>query len=294
MNTTAGNTTKSKSDILGISVFSAICLSTFGLGVWQVKRYYWKIDLIESIKQASHEEPGVLKSSTVQASSSGRLDGLDGKVMTITGHFDHGSELTLGPRSAPVSLLGYAAQGMATNPQGYYIITPFIIEDGEDQCKDTVIFVNRGWVPKSEVNYDRPSGSTTISCVIGNEEKAGTFAPKNDPKSKNLLWLERKAILNGTTMTSLDYPAVLAECVNENEEEKTADKTPFDKKQKSGVVQKFPFAKHLSDLQDQYVTPSTHIVYAVTWFSLAVAGCLMTYSKFKGNSRIARAIRTKK
>jgi cytochrome oxidase assembly protein ShyY1 len=107
---------KKKKDVLGMAVFSTICLSTMGLGIWQVKRYFWKVDLIETIKHASHAAPVVLDAARMRSSST--MNDLEGKVALVTGRFDHNNEIYLGPRSAPTSLLGYAAQGMATNPQG--------------------------------------------------------------------------------------------------------------------------------------------------------------------------------
>jgi hypothetical protein len=38
-------------------------------------------------------------------------------------------ELLLGPRASPPGLITPAAQGMATNPQGFYVITPLKVHD---------------------------------------------------------------------------------------------------------------------------------------------------------------------
>ena len=43
----------------------------------------------------------------------------------------------------------------------------------------------------------------------------------------------------------------------------------------------FPFAKPLAQLQEQIVAPETHFVYALTWFTLATAGLVMTFVKFR-------------
>ena len=48
-----------------------------------------------------------------------------GQRIIIVGEFDHANEVKIGPRAAPPGLITDAAQGMATNPQGYFIITPF-------------------------------------------------------------------------------------------------------------------------------------------------------------------------
>ena len=46
-------------------------------------------------------------------------------------------------------------------------------------------------------------------------------------------------------------------------------------------VTSFPAPRRLSQLNEQHVTPFTHLVYAATWFSLAVAGGFMTYNMFR-------------
>jgi hypothetical protein len=42
----------------------------------------------------------------------------------VSGTFLHALELPVGPRAAPPSVHG-PAQGLGTNPQGFYILTPF-------------------------------------------------------------------------------------------------------------------------------------------------------------------------
>jgi cytochrome oxidase assembly protein ShyY1 len=78
--------------------------------------------------------------------------------------------------------------GLAVNPQGYYVITPFKRTDG------TIVFINRGWVAMKETNWLRPSGVTTLSTVVSHPEKENTFTPVNNPASMKLLWVEADAL----------------------------------------------------------------------------------------------------
>ena len=55
----------------------------------------------------------------------------------------------------------------------------------------------------------------------------------------------------------------------------------------------YPAPRRMKDIEEHHVTPFTHIVYAVTWFSLAFAGTLMTYSMFKRKRLILRKNRRK-
>mmetsp|Transcript_20144 Transcript_20144/g.28873 ORF Transcript_20144/g.28873 Transcript_20144/m.28873 type:complete len:278 (+) Transcript_20144:76-909(+) len=247
-------------DKIGIVVFSSICIGTFSLGVWQIQRYHWKTNKIDSMKDSLSCEP--VDALTLNNDFSK----LNGRRIKIKGYFDHSKELKLGLRSAPVSLAG-SAQGLAMNAQGYYIITPFIREDG------TKVFVNRGWVPK-RVDTDnsfvyRPTQIMSIVCTVSNEEKSGSFAPVNDPKTGNLYWLEGKALQQHIGEGD-DKPQVILEA--------TADSSLTDRAN-SPVV--FPFARDVSEMGEHHIAPITHLVYAVTWFSLSAAGFFMTYLKFR-------------
>lgn len=58
-----------------------------------------------------------------------KLNSLKGRKISLTGQFDYTKEILLGPRSAP-GLATEKAQGMATNPQGYFVITPLYLNNG--------------------------------------------------------------------------------------------------------------------------------------------------------------------
>ena len=82
---------------------------------------------------------------------------------------------------------------MATNPQGYYVITPLYREDG------SLVFVNRGWVPKSmeACKWSRPEGHVNVVAVLIGGETKQKFSPDNSEviKAQQLLWLEVPALL---------------------------------------------------------------------------------------------------
>jgi cytochrome oxidase assembly protein ShyY1 len=67
--------------------------------------------------------------SFLEISLKTKLSSMKGQRISVTGTFDHSKEIILGPRSAP-GLVTEKAQGMATNPQGYFIITPLYLNDG--------------------------------------------------------------------------------------------------------------------------------------------------------------------
>ena len=102
--------------IAGIAFFSTICVTAIGLGVWQTKRYNWKVGLIEASKKKVDDaaEPVPLLSQSDLVSYATQMRG---RRVTITGTFDHSKEILVGPRSSPPGLMGAVAQGLAINPQ---------------------------------------------------------------------------------------------------------------------------------------------------------------------------------
>ena len=246
-------------DTLGVVVFSSIVAGTFGLGCWQVQRYTWKVRVSAEEKERYLRAPSVLPSAQSQLDLQESVKQLRGCRVSTTGVFLHDKEVLLGPRSPPAGLIGDAAQGLATNPQGYYVITPLRRPDG------TVIFVNRGWVAIKETTWKRPTGTVTVNAIASSGETKGSFSPVNNPTTKKLLWLESAVLLQAAGFVPGEHePIVILEAVE-------PDNVP---------VTSYPASRRVNSLGEQYITPMTHLVYAFTWFSLCAAGSAMTFSKF--------------
>lgn len=249
-----------KTDYVGVVVFSAISLGCIGLGIWQTQRYQWKINHMQDIEDNIKATPVEIPLFHNQMQCCEYIYQNKGKRISVTGKFDHSKEVMLGPRTAPLGLTGGPAQGLATNPQGFYVITPLKRSDG------TVVFVNRGWVARTHTGWDRPNSEITIHGIPMGEEKGGAFVPENDIKGKKLLWLEVKSLFEAAQMKPDLQSFIYMEAVN------TDDKNE---------LPSFPYAKRVEELSQQYITPATHFVYALTWYSLGLAGLVMTYYNFR-------------
>tara|TARA_A100001015_G_scaffold302619_1_gene391054 strand:+ start:180 stop:1358 length:1179 start_codon:yes stop_codon:yes gene_type:complete len=176
---------QSSKDTLGIAIFGAICLSTCGLGVWQLQRYTWKVDLLEQTKKAFElDSEAVPQRAFGQAELFAYLQEKYGQRIAIKGEFDHDNEVKIGPRAAPPGLITDAAQGMATNPQGYFIITPFKLSHG---C---TVFVNRGWVKRgAQDTIDRPKGIITLeNIIVSSTEKVCASVHRELRESASRAW----------------------------------------------------------------------------------------------------------
>lgn len=259
--------------VLSIAFFGGMCLGTFGLGCWQVQRYQWKLGVAAEQKSKYLAEPTVLPECSSQLHVLETVSQLGGRRISTSGTYEHGKEVLLGPRSAPVGLVGDAAQGLATNPQGYYVVTPLKRIDG------TVVFINRGWVAMNEKSWHRPSGVVQVHAIVGSGEKPSTFSPVNSPKTRKLLWLEPAALLEATGYNASDASTSVVPIILEAVE---PDNVP---------VTSYPACRRVKHLNDQYITPMTHVVYATTWFSLSAAGTIMTYYMFKKPTRLTRSVR---
>lgn len=261
-------------DTVGILFFGSLCATTFGLGVWQVKRYQEKTSMIEQSLQLLREPPIPLTSEGGQADLASSVAGLRGRLLTVEGEYLHEREVLLGIRSAPPDLVSPKAEGLAVNPQGYFVITPLRLPDG------SVLFVNRGWVSRRAKDWERPKGRVKATVVASSCEKRSTFSPTNDTKSRTLLWLEGSSLLAASGVSLELNEVAVVECVGSS--------LPLIPAVADGVLGQegssevtFPATRKTSSLIQHYVTPEVHATYAATWFSLCLFGVGATFYKYR-------------
>lgn len=139
------------------------------LTVWQINRYGWKTDLIETINTQLSAPPVALPS--------GAIDPEEWRYrrVSLTGEFDHAHE---------IHLFAHAEQGRA----GFQIITPF-----RRGSEGDIVLVNRGWVPERFKEADaRPqgqiNGEVTVTGVVRQPwHKSWSFMPDNNAADN--VWL---------------------------------------------------------------------------------------------------------
>lgn len=239
-------------DKVGIVIFAGISVGAGCLGVWQMQRYQWKINLIEEMNSRIHLEPVQLSCDLTQVDTEHALKELVGRRISVEGQFDHGREILLGPRSPPAGLIGATAQGMATNPQvGMDIISLLLIYISKHSpilsrratisilhfdcgmgtfesfllkahllpmnlllsIRRNAVFINRGWVPLTTQSWSRPEGIVQLSTVVGTTESGSAFSPANNPNSGKLLWLEGKALLEASGLGGIAEPVIILDAI---------------------------------------------------------------------------------
>ena len=127
--------------------------AAFGLGVWQIQRRSWKLDLIENLRVKTESAPVELPQDLRE------LDDMEYRAVYVRGVFDHDEEIYVGPRSDKDS-----------GRIGFYVITPLKVED-----RDYSILVNRGWVPRDKTNpatrrEGQVSGVVEIEGIVRGDE----------------------------------------------------------------------------------------------------------------------------
>lgn len=142
------------------------------LGVWQVKRLFWKLDLIARVESRVHAEPVPAPGPDAFASINAADD--EYRHVRLAGHFlDDRETLT---------------QAVTELGGGFWVLTPFVTDRG------FTVLVNRGFVPpERRAPSSRPQGAidgpTQIVGLLRISEPKGGFLRSNDPAADR--WYSR-------------------------------------------------------------------------------------------------------
>ena len=198
-----------------------------GLGVWQLERRVWKLDLISRVEQRVHAAPV----SAPGPSSWPRINATDDayRRVRVTGHF-------LGARETLV-------QAVSERGGGYWVVAPFRAMEG------FTVLVNRGFVPadraESESRATQAPGETTLTGLLRVTEPGGAFLRHNDPAADR--WYSRDV---AAIAAARGIPKVAPYFIDAD---RSAD----------------PAALPVGGLTI-IAFPNNHLLYALTWFGLAV------------------------
>lgn len=242
---------------LGALFFSGVCGGTACLCAWQLRRYQWKLDLIEERKLTLQGEPSPL-STLVPEPAAGCSAESEYHRVAVEGTFDHSHQVLLGPRSAPAGSQTNTPAG-AAGPSGWDVLTPL-------QCRDgTRILVNRGWVARDAASQsmpapiEQPAGVQRIDGILRRGEAENKYA-RNDPSRGRFVWLDLPSMAEYAAAAPL---LVVAAHGTDRDEPR-----------------RYPRARSLDSFSEFHVKPSTHLTYAATWGCLSAAGVLITLKRF--------------
>ena len=220
--------------LLGPGLMTAgMLIVLLGLGTWQVKRLFWKEALLAQIDRAEAAPPVPLPAAP-------SLPAPFTKV-SATGRL-------LPDKTA---LYGADVRTLPSGPEmGARMIEAMREADGR------VILVDRGWVPlKRDRPIDEPSGPVTVSGYARPGDSPHWFSVRDDVPARRFFTLDPKAI--GAAIGEPDVPPFVLVILGSGPPPPGGDER---------VVDHWPDpARHLPR------PPNNHLVYAVTWYGLAVA-----------------------
>ena len=148
--------------LLALGCCAALLFAGFtALGVWQLQRRVWKLELIERVAQRVH-------APSQPAPGPGRWDRINAaddeyRRVRISGRWLHDKTV----RVQALSELG----------AGFWVLTPLRGDDG------TLVLVNRGFVPPGQALLPAAdeAGVVTVTGLLRLSEPGGGFLRRNDP-----------------------------------------------------------------------------------------------------------------
>lgn len=233
-------------------------MASFGLGVWQIRRRQWKLDLIDDMDSRLKAEP-------IELTSIGGLKDLElleYHRIKVRGRFDFGGrQIYLEPR-ALVTNDEAMRRGRTAHQSnnGSFVVTPFILDNSNSR-----ILVNRGWLPAKT----RETGES-IESVYGSKEKiidlVGILRTTDRRPSYGM---KNKQFTDDWQIRDVDALA------------KALQTAPIfldaDQSLTPGVG---PIGG-----QTQVTIRNEHLNYIITWFGLGICTLLLWYTKY-GRRRI--------
>lgn len=231
------------------------------LGTWQVERRAWKLDLIARVEQRVHATPTPAPSQAQWPQTSAATD--EYRHVVLTGRYLHDKETLV--------------QASTVQGTGFWVLTPLQLADG------SLVLVNRGFVPpeareRATRQAAEPQGNSTVTGLLRISEPGGGFLRRNDPAQQR--WHSRDvAAIAQTQQLARAAPFFV-----------DAGKPEL----RSGASAELP-----PDTQGVWPRPgltvvqfsNSHLVYALTWFGLAlmVAGSALLVARYERRLRAADA-----
>ncbi|MGI4806857.1 MAG: SURF1 family protein [Janthinobacterium lividum] len=196
------------------------------LGVWQVQRRAWKLDLIAGVEQRIYARaqpapgPASWRDFSVETAAYIHVD--------VSGTLLNDREIMV--------------QAVTELGAGFWVMTPLRADDG------WIVLINRGFVPQdrrvAESGRNGEPSWATVTGLLRAPEPGGAFLRSNDPANDRWFSRDVEAIA-----ASRDLGVVAPYFID-------ADSTPNPGGFPVGGLTVVAFR-------------NTHLVYALTWFSLA-------------------------
>lgn len=232
--------------VLGVLATLGVVALT-ALGVWQVERRAWKLDLIERIDSRIHAEPVPAPGPAEWPAITRERD--EYRRVRLSGHFLDGSPTLV--------------QAVTERGGGYWVLTPLATDEG------FTVLVNRGFVPDAarqaaSAPGTQPAGAVAVTGLLRMTEPKGGFLRSNDPAAGR--WYSRDVAAIAATKGLANTAPYFVDA--------DAATSPGDGASPVGGLTVVSL-------------PNNHLVYALTWFALALmlAGAAVWVARDEWRSR---------
>ena len=234
-----------------MAVAAVVLFGVFAmLGTWQVQRRAWKLDLIARVDQRVHAlpvaPPTPVEWPQVTAANS------EYRHVRVTGTFLNDSETLV--------------RALTELGSGDWVLTPLRLEDG------TVVLVNRGFVPperRDRAAHGAAAATTeaTVTGLLRISEPKGAFLRRNDPAKG--LWYSRDV---EAIATARGFGRVAPYFIDEEgDPHRVAEGSVGDGGERGGAAGA-ALASDSAPIGGLTVIAfrNTHLMYAITWYGLAL------------------------
>lgn len=247
--------------LVGIALF----LGFIALGTWQVQRRSWKLALIERVDQRVHSAPAALPPPADWP----RVDaaGYEYLPVRVTGRWLAGKTVL--------------TQAVTDLGPGFWVVTPLQQADG------TQVLINRGFIPADQRARWQPapqaaegsSASPQLSAdtvqvqgLLRMTEPGGGFLRHNDPSAQRWYSRDVAAIASNQGLDRAAPFFIDAGLPGTQQPQQQAADAP-----RSGMT--------------TIRFPNSHLVYALTWYGLALMtlGAMVYVARYERRSRAASA-----
>jgi len=226
---------RSKGKRLALAIFAVLAFGVFAaLGTWQVYRLQWKLALIERVEQRVHAAPVPAPGPERWAQLSAESD--EYRQVRLAGTYQYDKTT----RVQAVTDLG----------SGYWLMTPLQTTEGG------TVLVNRGFIPLGQgaaaPDAGQRIGTAEVTGLLRMSQPGGAFLRKNDPAAGRWYSRDVEAIAAALGLGSVAPYFVDADAASAGRDARQAP-------QPAPVGGLTVVSFH-----------NNHLVYALTWYALAL------------------------
>ncbi|MBV0881347.1 SURF1 family protein [Noviherbaspirillum sp. L7-7A] len=235
---------------LALAIFAVLAFIAFAaLGTWQVYRLQWKLALIERVEQRVHAAPVPAPGPERWAQLSAASDEYRPVRLAGTYRYD---------RTVKV-------QAVTDLGGGYWLMTPLAT------TQVGIVLVNRGFIPTGKIDAaaaGQGGGNVEVTGLLRMSQPDGAFLRRNDPAAGRWYSRDVEAIAAAQSLGSVAPYFVDADAASA---ERDGRQAPGNGPAPVGGLTVVSFHNN-------------HLVYALTWYALAlmVAGAFYWVGRHEG------------